>query len=188
MKKLLFDFFPVILFFIAFKMEDDPKRGIMVATGVIIAATLVQVGYMLLRHRRIERLHLVTLALVVVLGGLTLALDDERFIKWKPTLVNWGFALVFLGSQFIGSRPIVRRLMESRVNLPDGAWTRLNLGWTGFFVFLGAINLFVAFRFSTDAWVEFKLYGVLGLTFAFIAGQTIWLMRQVQRGHADIDA
>ena len=188
MKKLLFDFFPVLLFFIAFKAEEDPKRGIMVATAVIIAATVVQVGYMRLRHGRIERLHLVTLALVVVLGGLTLALDDERFIKWKTTIVNWAFALVFLGSQFIGSRPIVRRLMESRVTLPDAAWTRLNLSWTGFFVVLGAANLFVAFRYSTDVWVDFKFYGVLTLTFLFIAGQTVWLMRQIQRGHADVDA
>lgn len=188
MKKLLFDFFPVILFFIAFKLEDDPKRGIMVATVVIIVATMVQIGYMRLRHGRIEKLHLVTLVLVVVLGGLTLALDDERFIKWKPTLVNWGFALVFLGSQFIGSRPIVRRLMESRVTLTDAAWTRLNLGWTVFFVFLGAVNLYVAFRFSTDAWVDFKMFGIIPLTLVFIGVQTVWLMRQVQRGHADIDA
>ena len=188
MKKLLFDFFPVLLFFIAFKLEDDPKRGIMVATAVIIAATVVQVGYMRLRHGRIEKLHLVTLALVVVLGGLTLALDDERFIKWKTTVVYWVFALVFLGSQFIGSRPIVRRLMESRVTLPDTAWTRLNLGWIGFFVILGAANLFVAFRFSTDVWVDFKFYGVITLTLLFIAGQTVWLMRQIERGHADIDA
>ena len=188
MKKLLFDFFPVALFFIAFKLEDDPQRGIMVATAVIIVATLFQVGYMRLRHGRIEKMHLVTLALVVVLGGLTLALGDERFIKWKTTLVNWGFALVFLGSQFIGSKPIVQRLMDSRVTLPDSAWTRLNLGWTAFFVLLGAANLFVAFRYSTDVWVDFKFYGVIGLTFVFIAGQTVWLMRQMQRGHADIDA
>ena len=188
MKKLLFDFFPVILFFIAFKLEDDPKRGIMVATVVVIAATLVQVGYMRLRHGRIEKLHLVTLVLVVALGGLTLALDDERFIKWKPTLVNWAFALVFLGSQFIGSKPIVRRLMESRVTLPDVAWVRLNIGWTGFFVVLGAANLYVAYRYSTDVWVDFKLFGILALTVLFIVGQTAWLMRQVRHGHADIDA
>ena len=188
MKKLLFDFFPVILFFVAFKLEDDPKRGIMVATAVMIVATVCQVGYMRLRHGRIEKLHVVTLVLVVVLGGLTLALDDERFIKWKTTLVNWGFALVFLGSQFIGSRPIVQRLMQTRVTLADAAWRRLNLGWTGFFVFLGAVNLFVAFRFSTETWVEFKLYGVIGLTLLFIVAQTAWLMRQVHRGHGEIDA
>ena len=188
MKKLLFDFFPIILFFIAFKLEDDPKRGLMVATAVIIAATVVQIGYMRIRHGRIEKLHLVTLVLVVVLGGLTLALDDERFIKWKPTLVNWAFALVFLGSQYIGSKPIVRRLMESRVTLPDAAWTRLNFGWIGFFVLLGGANLYVAHRYSTDVWVDFKFFGILILTFVFIAGQTVWLMRQVQRGHADIDA
>ena len=188
MKKLLFDFFPVVLFFIAFKLEDDPQRGLMVATAVIIVATVFQVGYMRLRHGRVEKLHLVTLVLVVLLGGLTLALDDERFIKWKPTLVNWGFALVFLGSQFIGSRPIVRRLMESRVTLPDSAWTRLNLGWTGFFVFLGGANLYVAHRYSTEIWVDFKLFGIIALTLVFIAGQTVWLMRQVSQGHADIDA
>ena len=188
MKKLLFDFFPVLLFFVAFKLEDDPQRGIMVATVVIIVATAFQVAYMRLRHGRIERLHLVTLVLVVVLGGLTLALADERFIKWKTTLVNWAFALVFLGSQFIGSKPIVRRLMESRVTLTDAAWTRLNLGWTGFFTALGAANLYVAFNFSTEVWVDFKFYGVIGLTLIFIVGQTAWLMRQLQRGHAEIDA
>ena len=188
MKKLLFDFFPVLLFFVAFRLEDDPKRGIMVATAVVIAATLVQVAWMRLRHGRVERLHLVTLVLVVALGGLTLALDDERFIKWKPTLVNWAFALVFLGSRFIGSRPIVRRLMESRVTLPDAAWNRLNLGWTGFFAILGAANLYVAHRFSTEVWVDFKLFGILALTVVFIVGQTAWLMRQMRRGHADVDA
>ena len=188
MKKLLFDFFPVLLFFAAFRLENDPKRGIMVATAVVIAATLVQVAWMRLRHGRVERLHLVTLVLVVALGGLTLALDDERFIKWKPTLVNWAFALVFLGSRFIGSRPIVRRLMESRVTLPDDAWNRLNLGWTGFFVLLGAANLYVAHRFSTDVWVDFKLFGILALTAVFIVGQTVWLMRRMRRGHADVDA
>ncbi len=182
MKKLLFDFFPVVLFFAAFKLVDDPRRGIMVATAVIVAATAAQTGYLWLRYRRVERLHLVTLVLVTALGGLTLALDDERFIKWKPTLVNWGFALVFLGSQFIGSRPIVRRLMESRIALPDRAWTRLNLGWTGFFAFLGGANLYVAYGYSTDAWVDFKLFGVLALTALFIAGQTVWLMLQVRRG------
>ena len=187
MKKLLFDFFPVLLFFAAFKLVDDPKRGIMIATAVVVAATLVQVGYVRLRHGRVEKLHLVTLVLVVALGGLTLALDDERFIKWKPTLVNWAFALVFLGSQFIGARPVVRRLMESKVTLPDRAWIRLNLGWAGFFVFLGAANLYVAYRFSTDFWVDFKLFGILGLTLAFIVGQTAWLMRQVRLGHGDVN-
>ena len=188
MKKLLFDFFPVILFFVAFKLEDDPQRGIMIATAVVIVATLVQVGYLRLRHGRTEKMHLITLVLVVALGGLTLAFDDERFIKWKPTLVNWAFALVFLGSQFIGSRPIVQRLMESKVSLTDQAWTRLNLGWIGFFVVLGAANLYVAYRFSTEVWVDFKLFGILALTGVFIVGQTVWLMRQVRHGHADIDA
>ena len=188
MKKLLFDFFPIILFFVAFKLEDDPKRGIMVATAVVIAATVVQVAYMRLRHGHIEKLHLATLVLVVALGGLTLALDDERFIKWKPTLVNWAFALVILGSQFIGSKPIARRLMESRVTLPDAAWIRLNLGWTGFFVLLGAVNLYVAYRFSTDVWVEFKLFGTLALTLFFIVAQALWLALRIRHGHADIDA
>jgi intracellular septation protein len=179
MKKILFDFFPVILFFVAFKMYDDPKEGVMVATGVAIAASFVQLAYSWMRFRKIERMHLITFALIAVLGGLTLALDDERFIKWKPTAVNWLFALVFLGSHFIGSKPLVQRLMQEAVELPDTVWRGLSWAWIIFFIVVGIINLAVVYTVDTATWVDFKLFGMLGLTIVFVIGQTLFLVRYI---------
>lgn len=171
--KMLFDFLPILLFFVAYKLSD-----IYVATAVIIIATILQVAWTWVYQRRIENMHLITLAFVVVLGGATLLLHDETFIKWKPTVVNWIFALVFLGSQFIGSKPIVQRLMESQVTVTtEKVWTRLNLGWASFFGLMGFINLYVAYNFSTDFWVNFKLFGMLGLTIVFIVLQSMYLMQ-----------
>lgn len=175
--KILLDLFPVVVFFVAFKLADDPHQGVMVATLAAIVATVIQVGYVYFKERRVERLTLVTLALIVVLGGLTLAFQDERFIKWKPTAVNWVFALVFLGSDYIGGKNLVRRIMERNVSLPDAAWVRLNRGWVAFFAALGAANLYVAFHFDTEVWVNFKLFGLMGLTLLFVIGQAIYLMR-----------
>lgn len=170
--KLLFDFFPVILFFIAYKLE-----GIYVATAIAIAATLLQVGYLWLRHRRVEAMHLVTLGLIVIFGGATLYLHDEQFIKWKPTVINWLFGVAFLTSQFLGDKPIIQRMMAPNVALPQPIWYRLNLSWALFFLFLGAVNLFVVYRFDTDVWVNFKLFGMLGLTVAFVLLQAAFLAR-----------
>ncbi|MBN2701563.1 MAG: septation protein A [Methylothermaceae bacterium] len=170
--KLLFDFFPIILFFAAYKLE-----GIYVATGVAIAATFVQVGYMWLRHRRVENMHLITLGLIVVFGGATLYFHDEEFIKWKPTVINWLFGVVFLASQFIGKKPFIQRMMAANVDLPQLVWYRLNLSWALFFLFLGAVNLFVVYTFDTDTWVNFKLFGMLGLTVGFVLLQAVFLAR-----------
>lgn len=177
--KLLFDFFPIVLFFVVYKMHDDPHQGFMAATAVIIAATAIQVLVMWLRERRVEKMHLAVLALVVVFGGITLVLDDEIFLKWKPTVVNWLFALVFLGSEFVGAKNVVRRLMESKVELPDPVWTRLNTSWVLFFAFCGALNLFVVYNFDTDTWVDFKLFGLMGLTLVFVLGQGVYMMRHM---------
>jgi intracellular septation protein len=173
--KLLFDFFPIVLFFVAYKLYN-----IYVATAVIIIASMMQVGWSWLRHRRVENMHLITLAFVVVLGGATLFLHDEMFIKWKPTVVNWVFALVFLGTQFIGKKPLVQRLMESQVPVTtEKVWGRLNTGWAVFFIFMGAINLYVAYHFSTDTWVNFKLFGMFGFTIIFVVLQSIYLMQYI---------
>jgi intracellular septation protein len=180
--KLLFDFFPVILFFAAYKLASDPadpQHGILVATAVAIVATAVQVGWTWWRQRRVERMHVITLALIVVLGGATLLLRDEIFIKWKPTAVNWLFALVFLASQYVGRAPIVRRLMEHAITVPDPVWARLNLSWVAFFLVLGLANLYVVYNFDTDAWVNFKLFGMLGLTVLFVLGQGLYLSRHM---------
>jgi len=175
--KLLFDFFPIILFFVTFKFFDDPHQGILAATAVVIVATSAQVAFTWLRHRKVENMHLITLALVVVLGGVTLLLNDEIFIKWKPTVVNWLFALAFLGSQFVGKRPLVERMLGSSVTLPAAIWTRLNLSWVVFFIAVGFLNLYVVYNYDTDTWVNFKLFGLMGLTLAFVVAQGFYMVR-----------
>ena len=144
------------------------------------AATIVQVGISWFRHRKIEKLHLITLILVVVFGGITLILKDEIFIKWKVSVVNWLFAMAFFASQFFGKKSFIRRLMEKNVSLPDPVWTRLNLLWSAFFALMGFLNLYVIYNFDTDTWVNFKLYGQLGLTFLFVIGQGFYLMRHIK--------
>lgn len=181
--KLLFDLFPVVLFFIAFKMYD-----LYVATAVIIVATMLQVGYMYLKHKRVEKMHIITLLLIVVLGGLTLVLQDEAFIKWKPTLVNWGFALVFLGSHYIGSKPIIERMMSQAISLPDEIWIRLSWLWIAFFMISGITNLWVAFTFDTDTWVNFKLFGLMGMTLVFIIIQGLYISQYIQESDSEAEA
>lgn len=180
--KLLFDLFPVVLFFIAYKMYD-----IYVATAVIIVATIAQVAYVYAKDKRVEKMHLITLGLILVLGGLTLILQDENFIKWKPTIVNWGFALVFLGSHFIGEKPLIERMMGQALHLPHLIWRRLSYMWIAFFVLAGVLNLYVAFNFSTDIWVDFKLFGLMGLTVVFILLQGVYISRYVQESDSEAE-
>lgn len=178
--KLLFDLFPVILFFIAFKLY-----GIYVATAVAIIASIVQVAYVYAKNKRVEKMHIITLALIVILGGATLVLQDETFIKWKPTVVNWGFALVFLGSHFIGQKPIIRRMMDQAISLPDAAWIKLSYMWIAFFIFSGIANIYVAYQYDTDTWVNFKLFGLMGLTLAFILIQGVYISRFIKSTDTD---
>jgi len=173
--KFLYDFFPILLFFIAYKMY-----GIFVATAVAIAASFAQVMLFWLKHRRFETMQVVTLGLIALLGGATLVFQDENFIKWKPSVVNWLFAAVFLGSQWIGEKPLIQRLMEQHIQVDkQSVWTVVNLSWVGFFIFSGLLNLYVAFNFSTDVWVNFKLFGLMGLTFIFVIAQGIYLTQHV---------
>ncbi|MEM7252494.1 MAG: septation protein A [Pseudomonadota bacterium] len=181
MKKLLFDFFPIILFFAAYQLpHESPTEGVIFATLVAVIANVIQVVYAKLRHGNVERMQWVTLGLFVVLGGLTVWFEDETFIKWKPTVVNWLFGLVFLGSQFIGKKPLVQRIMESQLTLPDPVWSRLNLMWVVFFIFSGVANLYVVFNYDTDTWVNFKLFGLLGITIVFVIVQSIYVMRHIE--------
>jgi intracellular septation protein len=173
--KLLFDLFPVLLFFLAYKLY-----GIYAATAAAIAASFVQVGWFWWRYRRFETMHLVTLGLIAVLGGATLWLHNEDFIKWKPTVVNWLFGAAFLGSQFIGRKTLVERMMGGAIALPAAIWQRLNLGWATFFLLLGAANLYVVYHYDTDTWVNFKLFGMLGLSLAFMVAQAFYLARHVK--------
>ncbi len=173
--KFLFDFFPVLLFFVAYKAKD-----IYWATSVAIGASIFQVTYMWVRHRRIEKMHWITLGLIVVFGGLTLILQNEMFIKWKPTVLNWLFAVVFLGSQFIGKKNLAERMLGANFTLQARQWLHVNLSWVAFFIFLGAANLYVMYNFDTDVWVDFKLFGMMGLTIAFVFIQALLLGRYMK--------
>ncbi len=173
--KFFLDLLPVVLFFVAFKVYD-----IYVATAVAMAAAAAQVGWTWLRHRRVERLPLITLGLILVLGGATLALQDETFIKWKPTVVNWLFAAVFLGSHFIGRTPMVQRMLGASMELPAPVWVRLNQAWVTFFAGMGLANLGAAYGFDTETWVNFKLFGMMGLTLLFVLGQGLYLARRLE--------
>ena len=178
--KFLFDFFPLVAFLIAFYIPEDREQGVYLGVQVIIVATLIQIIAYWLFTRKFEKMHVITLILTVVLGGATLLLKDVRFFKWKPTAVNWIFALVFIGSQFIGKKPIIRRMMDHAISVPDEIWTKLNLAWAGFFIFAGTINLYVAYNFSTEFWVNFKVYGLLGLTFIFAIAQALYMSRYIK--------
>ena len=172
--KFLFDLFPVILFFIAFKVGD-----IFIATGVTIAATFAQIGWLLLRKKKIDVMLWVSLGIVVVAGGLTLLLHDETFIKWKPTVLYWAFAIGLGGSSLLFGKNLIRSVLEGQVKLPDPVWENLNLAWIGFFIFMGCANLAVAFAFnlSTDTWVNFKLFGGMGLMLLFALAQGLVLSK-----------
>ena len=173
--KLLSEFFPIILFFIVYKFY-----GIYWATGIAIIFSLIQTLYLRIKNKQWDKLQLVTLLLIVFLGGATLLSHNELFIKWKPTAINWCFALIFLGSQFLGQKPLIQRLMEKNINLPLLVWQRLNLSWIAFFGLTGAINLYVAYNFSTNIWVNFKLFGILGLTIVFVIIQAIYLTKHLK--------
>ena len=170
--KLLFDFFPVLFFFIAYKFFD-----IYVATGVAIAATFMQVTFSWYSTRKVATMQLVTLAIIVVFGGMTLYLQDEQFIKWKPTVINWLFGVAFLASQIFGKKTAIERLMGATLNLPNPVWRRLNLVWVIFFLVMGGANLYVMSHFDRDTWVNFKVFGMFGLTVVFIVIQTLYLSR-----------
>lgn len=177
--KFLFDFFPIILFFATFKFYENPEEGVLAATAVAIIASILQVLYSWFKNKRVEKMHVITMLLIVVLGGATLILKDPVFIKWKPTAVNWAFALAFLGSQYIGHKPIIRRMMDHAVEMPDAIWTRLNFAWVIFFISVGFVNLYVAFNFDLNTWVNFKTYGLLGLTFLFVILQAVFLQKHM---------
>lgn len=178
--KFLFDIFPVVLFFATFKLYD-----IYVATAVAIAATFVQIAWVWLRHRKVENMLWVSLAVIVVFGGATLALQDETFIKWKPTVLYWLFGAALAVAALAFKKNLVRAMMERQVALPDGVWDKLLASWVAFFVVMGALNLFVAYNFSTDAWVNFKLFGGIGLMVVFVVLQALMLARYIEDKKAE---
>jgi intracellular septation protein len=184
--KLFFDFLPIVLFFIAYKFgggiyhwdgQEYDIKGIYVATAVMIVASILQVTITWLLTRKVEKSHLITLVLVLVLGGATLWLQNPDFIKWKPTAVNWLFALAFIFAQLFTDKSLLERMMAEHIQLPTEVWFRLNISWVLFFIGSGLANLYVAFNFDEATWVNFKLFGLLGLTIVFIIGQSIYLSK-----------
>jgi intracellular septation protein len=171
MTKLLFDLFPIILFFVAFKVAD-----IYTATAVAIVATIGQILWLKVRGKHVEVMQWVSLGVIVVFGGLTLMLHDENFIKWKPTILYWLFASGLVIARLTG-RNLMKIFMGAQLTLPEPVWERLNHLWIGYFLVMGALNIWVAHSWSTDVWVNFKLFGTLGMTLIFVLLQGVYLSR-----------
>lgn len=173
--KFLFDLFPVLLFFAMFKLA-----GIFAATAAAIAATLAQIAWVKWRHGKVDGMLLASGAIVVVFGGATLLLHDETFIKWKPTVLYWMFALALLAAELFWHKNLIRSMMQQQIRMPDSVWRKLNHAWAVFFVLLGALNLYVAFHYPTDVWVNFKLFGATGLMLVFIVLQSLLLSKYIE--------
>lgn len=176
MKKFLFDLFPLILFFVAYRFAD-----IYVATGVAMVAAVGQIAYIRLRGERIEATHWINLVVIVVFGGATLWLQNDAFIKWKPTVLYWLFAGILMGAQWLTGRNLLQKLLGEKINLTNAGWRGLNLSWSVFFLLAGGLNLVVAFSgwFSESAWVNFKVFGLMGLLIVFVIAQSLWLSRHM---------
>lgn len=201
--KMLLDFLPIILFFASFKYAESNKdwaaafasdhlgfivsggvvgtaeAPVLLSTVVVIAATLLQIVYLKVRGHKIDTMLWVSLALVTVLGGATIWFHNENFIKWKPTGLYWVMGAAFLFSQLLFKKNLLRSLMGAQLQLPAAVWNKLNLAWVVFFALMGALNLYVAFNYSTDAWVNFKLFGGMGLMVVFTVAQGVYISRHV---------
>ena len=201
--KILLDFLPILLFFGAFKYAEGHKEwasafatehlGFMVAGGqvgpseapvllatvVVVLATLAQVAWLKARGKKVDMMLWISLALVTVLGGLTVWLHSETFIKWKPTGLYWAMGLSFVVSQFFLGKNLLKLMMGEQLQLPEPVWARLSLAWVAFFALMGVINLWVAYNFSTDAWVNFKLFGGIGLMLLFTLAQGLYISRHL---------
>jgi intracellular septation protein len=197
--KFFFDLLPVILFFVAYKFAGaDPDTSlalasrllgdgivatqapILIATVVAIAATFLQILIVWLKHRKVDRMLWVSLVIIVFFGGATLFFHNPTFIKWKPTALYWLFSGVLVFSALILKRNLIRNMLEAQIQLPEPVWARLNLAWAVFFGGMGALNLYVAYNFSEEAWVNFKLFGGMGLMLAFVLGQGFYLSKHMQ--------
>lgn len=199
---MLLDFLPIVLFFAAFKLAgNDPEQAravmapilnslssaeikaeqlpILAATVVAILATTAVILFQKLTARPVEKMQWIGLIIIVVFGGATLVLQDESFIKWKPTVLYWAMGLGFLIA-FAFKRNPIKLMMQAQVSLPEPAWKTLLYAWVSFFMVMGILNIWVAYTFSTDIWVDFKLFGSLGATFAFVIGQGVYMSRHMQ--------
>jgi intracellular septation protein len=182
MKKFLFDLFPLILFFVAYRFAD-----IYVATAVAMAAAVIQILWIKLSGKRIETMHWVNLVVIVFFGGATLWLQNDAFIKWKPTVLYWLFGAVLVVSKYLMGRNLMQKLLGEKVSMPDSGWDKLNLSWALFFITAGALNLFVAFSglFTESEWVNFKVFGLMALLIVFVIAQSIWLGKHMEQSEDD---
>lgn len=178
--KLLIDFFPIILFFAAFK-----AWGIYAATAVAIVATIVQIAYLRIKTGKVETMQWVSLGVIVLFGGATLVAQDENFIKWKPTVLYWLMGAALLVGQLLFKKNLLQSLMGAQLQLPEHVWSTLNWAWTGFFAAMGVLNLWVAYSFNTDTWVNFKMFGGMGLMLLFVLGQALYLGRYLKDTESD---
>ena len=202
--KFLFDLFPVIFFFGAFKLAEGApdaaahmagsllgaiglssavtaaQAPILLATVAAIVGTIGQIAWVLGRGRKVDGMLWLSLGLIVVFGGATLILRDENFIKWKPTVLYWMFAVALLGSNAFFGRNLIRKALEEQMTLPEFLWGRLNTAWAAFFAVLGALNLVIAFNFPTSVWVNFKLFGGMGLMVLFVIAQSLMLAKYIE--------
>jgi intracellular septation protein len=178
--KLLFDFFPIIVFFVVYRIA-----GMYAATAAIIAAMALQIGYQWVRHRKVNNMLLISGLLVAALGGVTLALRNPLFIQWKPTIVNWLFAAAFLGSQLFGAKTLTERVMGHAIELEPAVWRQLNIMWVVNFLVLGAANIYLVYNFDEATWVNFKLFGMLGLSLLTAVGQAVWISSRT--AHSDVE-
>lgn len=172
--KLFLDFFPILLFFAAFKYA-----GIYAATGIAIVATVLQIGYLRFKHGKVEPMQWISLGVIVLFGGATLISHDDTFIKWKPTVLYWLMGGSLLLGQVLFRKNLLKSVIGSQMELPDAAWRIANWSWIGFFAVMGCLNLWVAYHFDTDTWVNFKLFGGMGLMFVFVIAQALVLSRYV---------
>ena len=185
--KILFDLFPLLVFFAAFKLY-----GIFVATAASIGASALQVAIFWARHRRFETAQVITLVAMVILGGLTLAFHNVAFIQWKLTVVDWIFAALLFGSQWFGKRTILERMLGAQLVLPASVWRWLNVSWGLFFLVMGSLNLYIAFFYGANLtaaqrqhiWVDFKVFGSTALMLVFSVAQALVVANYLRRTKA----
>lgn len=177
--KLLLDFFPILLFFAAFKFA-----GIYAATAIAIVATVLQIGYLRYKTGKVEPMQWISLGVIVLFGGATLISHNDTFIKWKPTVLYWLMGSALLIGQLVFKKNLLKSLMGAQMDLPEDAWRLTQWSWVGFFAVMGCLNLWVAFNFDTDTWVNFKLFGGMGLMFVFVIAQALVLSRYMKTDDA----
>ncbi|MFZ6644183.1 septation protein A [Undibacterium sp. TJN25] len=202
--KFLFDLFPVILFFVTFKWGEShvpqaqdlashylsglisggiatpDQAPILLATAIAMLASVLQIGYLLARRKKVDAMLWISFIIISVFGSLTIYFHSETFIKWKPTVLYWCYGAALFMGQYIFRKNLIRTAMESQIKMPDLIWSRLGIVWIGYCIIMGFANIFVAFNFSTDTWVNFKLISIVAIMPAFVVAQSLFLSKYME--------